>query len=100
MPRYAFRNHLILEYEIPKWDGDLGQTNFYVPLSAATVERKIALLRENFCTQRSKDWFDDETFRSVARLRGMECRAPSRFAEGFVLRKAHIGLSIAASALS
>ncbi len=96
----AFRNHLILEYEIPKWDGDLGQTNFYFPLSAGTVERKIALLRENFYTQRSKDWFDDETFRSVARLRGMECRAPSRFAEGFILRKAQIGLSTAIPAIS
>jgi LmbE family N-acetylglucosaminyl deacetylase len=84
----AFRNHLILEYEIPKWDGDLGQPNFYLPMRAETLERKIALLHRHFGTQRSKDWFDDETFRGLARLRGMECRAPERYAEGFTLRKA------------
>jgi LmbE family N-acetylglucosaminyl deacetylase len=83
----SFRDHLILEYEIPKWDGDTAQPNVYVPLTAAIMERKAALLDAHFGTQRSKDWFDGETFRSLARLRGMECRAPERYAEGFVLRK-------------
>lgn len=83
----AFRDHLVLEYEIPKWDGDLGRANLYVPLPAPVMERKLALLQAHFATQRSKDWFDAETFRGVARLRGMECRAPDRYAEGFVARK-------------
>jgi LmbE family N-acetylglucosaminyl deacetylase len=86
----AYRDHLILEYEIPKWDGDLGQPNMHMPVSAASMERKIQLLHEHFGTQRSKDWFDAETFRGLARLRGMECRAPERLAEGFVLRKARL----------
>lgn len=82
-----FRDHVILEYEIPKWDGDLGQPNLYMPVSAAHMERKISLLHEHFATQRSKDWFDADTFRGLARLRGMECRAPERFAEAFTVRK-------------
>ncbi|OHV81852.1 PIG-L deacetylase family protein [Ensifer sp. LCM 4579] len=86
----VFRDHLVLEYEIPKWDGDLGQPNAYSPLTAAVMERKIALLHEHFGTQRSKDWFDRETFAGLARLRGMECRAPEHFAEAFMLRKAKI----------
>jgi LmbE family N-acetylglucosaminyl deacetylase len=84
----SYRDHLILEYEIPKWDGDVAQPNVYVPLTAEIMERKCALLAAHFGTQRSKDWFDAETFRGLARLRGMECRAPERYAEGFVLRKA------------
>jgi LmbE family N-acetylglucosaminyl deacetylase len=83
-----FRDHLILEYEIPKWDGDLGQPNFYMPLSEAQMQRKTELLLAHFGSQRSKDWFDAETFRGLARLRGMECRAKDGFAEGFVVRKA------------
>lgn len=83
----VFRNHLILEYEIPKWDGDLGQPNFYVPVSEAAIEKKIELLQRNFATQNSKDWFDPETFTGLARLRGMECRAPERYAEAFTVRK-------------
>ncbi|WFP75885.1 PIG-L deacetylase family protein [Mesorhizobium sp. WSM4906] len=86
----VFRDHLVLEYEIPKWDGDLGQPNAYVPLAAKVLERKIELLHEHFGTQRSKDWFDRETFVGLARLRGMECRAPEHFAEAFTLRKANI----------
>lgn len=86
----VFRDHLVLEYEIPKWDGDIGQPNAYSPLTAEVMERKIALLRQHFGTQRSKDWFDRETFAGLARLRGMECRAPERFAEAFMLRKARI----------
>lgn len=87
----AFRNHLILEYEIPKWDGDLGQPNCYVALEAGILERKIELLLNHFGTQRSKDWFDRETFQGLARLRGVECRAPSGYAEAFSLRKVCLG---------
>jgi LmbE family N-acetylglucosaminyl deacetylase len=83
----TFRDHLILEYEIPKWDGDLGQPNFYVPLGAGAMARKVELLMRHFGTQRSKHWFDEETFRGLARLRAMECRAPERYAEAFYARK-------------
>lgn len=86
-----FRNHLILEYEVPKWDGDLDRPNAYMPLPTAMLERKVELLLDHFGSQRSKDWFDAETFRGLARLRGMECRAPERYAEAFVLRKAMLG---------
>jgi LmbE family N-acetylglucosaminyl deacetylase len=81
----TFRDHLILEYEIPKWDGDLGQPNMYVPLSEEVLARKVELLHKHFGTQRSKAWFDDETFRGLARLRGIECR--ERYAEAFYARK-------------
>lgn len=86
----TFRDHLILEYEVPKWDGDLGRPNLYCPMTAGVMERKISLLLAGFATQRSKDWFDPEVFRGLARLRGMECRAPERYAEGFYLRKASL----------
>jgi len=86
-----FRNHLILEYEIPKWDGDLGQPNTYVPATADVMNRKFQLLNDHFGTQRSKDWFDRETFHGLARLRGMECRAPELVAEAFYVRKIVIG---------
>jgi len=86
-----FRDHLILEYEIPKWDGDLDQPNVYMPLTSAVLERKIELLHAHFGTQRSKDWFDAETFTGLARLRGMESRSRERYAEAFVLRKATLG---------
>lgn len=80
----TFRNHCILEYEIPKWDGDMGQPNLYVPISAKALKRKIDLLITHFGSQRSKQWFDPDTFLGLARLRGMECRAPERYAEAFV----------------
>jgi LmbE family N-acetylglucosaminyl deacetylase len=83
----TFRDHQILEYEIPKWDGDIGQPNVYVPVSAAAIRHKIELLMAHFGSQRSKQWFDDETFRGLARIRGMECRAPERYAEAFFGRK-------------
>jgi LmbE family N-acetylglucosaminyl deacetylase len=83
----TFRDHFILEYEIPKWDGDLGQPNVFLPISASALERKINLLNAHFGSQRSKQWFDAETFRGLARLRGMECRAPERYAEAFFARK-------------
>lgn len=85
-----FRDHLILEYEIPKWDGDLGRPNAYMPLSKAVMDRKIDLLHTHFGTQRSKDWFDDETFRGLARIRGMECRAPEGYAEAFHMSKVRL----------
>ncbi|MBK8839709.1 MAG: PIG-L family deacetylase [Hyphomonadaceae bacterium] len=81
----AFRDSLILQYEIPKWDGDLGRPNLFVPLKADILDRKIALLQEHFGSQRSKDWFDAETFRGLARLRGVETRA--RYAEAFYANK-------------
>jgi LmbE family N-acetylglucosaminyl deacetylase len=84
----VFRDHLILEYEIPKWDGDLDRSNIYVPLTEEVMDRKIDLLLTHFGSQRSKDWFDVETFRGLARIRGMECRAPARYAEAFSVRKA------------
>ncbi len=83
----TFRDHCILEYEIPKWDGDMGQPNLYVPISASVLKRKIDLLITHFGSQRSKQWFDAETFLGLARLRGMECRAPERYAESFFGRK-------------
>jgi LmbE family N-acetylglucosaminyl deacetylase len=83
----TFRDHSILEYEIPKWDGDLGQPNCYMPVPAAALNRKIELLNTHFGSQRSKQWFDSETFLGLARLRGMECRAPERYAEAFFARK-------------
>jgi LmbE family N-acetylglucosaminyl deacetylase len=83
----TFRDHCILEYEIPKWDGDMGQPNLYVPISATAVKRKIDLLISHFGSQRSKQWFDAETFLGLARLRGIECRAPELYAEAFVGRK-------------
>jgi LmbE family N-acetylglucosaminyl deacetylase len=89
----SFRDHQILEYEIPKWDGDLGQPNLFVPLDAPFMERKVALLMAHFASQRSKDWFDPETYHGLARLRGMECRAPSGYAEAFVMRKARLALA-------
>ncbi|GLH79941.1 GlcNAc-PI de-N-acetylase [Bradyrhizobium sp. SSBR45G] len=87
----TFRDHLVLEYEIPKWDGDLGRPNVYMPVSEFVMKRKVALLMSHFGSQRSKQWFDPETFLGLARLRGMECRAPERYAEAFVVRKLSLG---------
>lgn len=86
-----FRDHLILEYEVPKWDGDLARPNMYMPLPALVLDHKIELLLAHFASQRSKDWFDAETFRGLARLRGMECRAAEHYAEGFVSHKVRLG---------
>ena len=83
----AFRDHAVLEYEIPKWDGDLGRPNVYVAMTEEVMCRKLDILERCFGTQRSKDWFDADTFRGLARIRGMECRAPERFAEAFTARK-------------
>src|SRR5262249_19909584 len=87
----AWRDHLILEYEIPKYEGDLGQPNVYVPLPAAIARRKAAHLVRHFASQRSKSWFDAENFLALMRVRGLECRARSGFAEAFTVRKAVLG---------
>jgi LmbE family N-acetylglucosaminyl deacetylase len=83
----TFRDHLILEYEIPKWDADLTPPNVYVPLDEATVGRKIRLLLEHFASQHDRHWFTDDLFRSLLRLRGMEANAESGYAEAFHCRK-------------
>lgn len=85
----AFRDSVILEYEVPKWDGDIGRPNLYQPIDEKVLSRKIDLLERHYGTQRSKDWFDGETFRGLARLRGVECRA--RYAEAFHARKLMLG---------
>jgi len=84
----TWRSHFVLEYEIPKYDGDFGSPGFFAPLTAATLERKIDLLLRSFPTQAGKSWFTPELFRSVARIRGMECVAPEGLAEAFYCRKA------------
>jgi LmbE family N-acetylglucosaminyl deacetylase len=87
----TFRDHLILEYEIPKYDGDLGSPSVFVPLSAAAVKRKIALLMRVFKTQHNKHWFTPNTFQGLMRIRGVECNAPSGYAEAFYSRKIVLG---------
>jgi LmbE family N-acetylglucosaminyl deacetylase len=88
----TFRNHCILEYEIPKYDGDLGIPNAYVPVSRTTREQKIDVLMECFPSQRAKPWFTRDTFQAIACLRGIECQAEEGFAEAFYSRKALLGL--------
>ena len=83
----TFRNHLILEYEIPKYDGDMGRPNLFVPLEAPHYENKIDYLFEAFVSQREKRWFGRETFLGLMRIRGMECNAASGYAEAFHCRK-------------
>jgi len=83
----TFRDHLILEYEIMKLDGDLGNPNAYVALDAPTVRKKVKLLHDCFGSQRDKRWFDEEAFRGLMRLRGLEAGAPSGYAEAFYARK-------------
>jgi LmbE family N-acetylglucosaminyl deacetylase len=83
----TFRNHLILEYEIPKYEGDLTTPSAYAGLTRAQVERKISILCSCYRTQRSKRWFSDETFRALMRLRGIESGSESGWAEGFHVRK-------------
>lgn len=83
----TFRNHFILEYEIPKYDGDLGQPSVFVPLETTTYQNKVRFIMDSFKTQHAKHWFQPETFLSLMRLRGMECNAPSGYAEAFYCRK-------------
>jgi LmbE family N-acetylglucosaminyl deacetylase len=89
----TFRNHLILEYEIPKFDGDLGAPNCFVPLKRSTCARKVRYLTSVFGTQRDKHWFSEETFMGLMRLRGMECRASDGYAEAFYARKVVLATS-------
>jgi len=81
----TFRNHLVLEYEVPKYDGDLGVPNLFIPLSDALAEEKVDRICRQFQTQTNKHWFGKETFLGLMRLRGMECCA--RYAEAFFVRK-------------
>jgi LmbE family N-acetylglucosaminyl deacetylase len=83
----TFRDHLILEYEILKYDGDLGTPNCYVHLDASICNRKIDRIHSYFGTQKKKPWFSDDAFYSILRLRGVESNAPSGYAEGFYGRK-------------
>jgi LmbE family N-acetylglucosaminyl deacetylase len=89
----VFRDQLYLAYEIPKWDGDLTRPSVYFPLTADIARRKVELLHKSFPSQRSRDWWDDEVFLGLARLRGMECRA--NYAESFSCLKftLHGGIS-------
>ncbi|MEN3613057.1 PIG-L deacetylase family protein [Plantactinospora sp. ZYX-F-223] len=84
----SFRDATVLYYEIPKWDGDLGRRNVYLPLTEERVRRKVELLHASYPSQKARDWWDDEVFLGLARLRGMECR--SRYAEAFRCEKAVI----------
>ena len=84
----TFRDHLILEYEIPKYDGDLGQPNFFVPLEEHVCSKKIETIQRCFQSQRQKQWFDDLTFMAIMRLRGVESNSPTRYAEAFYCQKA------------
>ncbi len=83
----SFRDHLVLEYEIPKYDGDIGNPNFFVHLDESIVQRKIQTLFDVFETQKSRAWFTEDTFQAILRLRGMESNAPSKYAEAFHCRK-------------
>jgi LmbE family N-acetylglucosaminyl deacetylase len=83
----TFRDHFILEYEIPKYDGDLGRPSIFVPLEKDVCEKKVSYLMDAFQSQHAKRWFQPDTFFSLMRLRGMECVAPSDYAEAFYCRK-------------
>ncbi|MGB8030149.1 MAG: PIG-L family deacetylase [Terracidiphilus sp.] len=83
----TFRDHLILEYEIPKYDGDIGQPSVFVPLEIEVCQRKVQYIMEAFQSQHEKRWFKPETFLSLMRLRGLECNAISGYAEAFYSRK-------------
>ncbi|CAM5396215.1 GlcNAc-PI de-N-acetylase [Streptomyces spiroverticillatus] len=87
----AFRDHLVLGYEIVKWDGDLGRMQAYQPLSTETAEQKVRLLQEHYPSQRHRPWYDREAFLGLARIRGIECHA--RYAEAFAVTKLtlHLG---------
>jgi hypothetical protein len=78
---------LVLEYEIPKYDGDMGQPSVFVPLEADVCQKKVRYILDTFQSQHTKRWFEESTFFSLMRLRGMECNAPSGYAEAFYCRK-------------
>ncbi len=83
----TFRDHLILEYEIAKYEGDLGQPNVFVPIDEPTCRRKIDTIVGSFTSERGKPWFTEDAFWSLLRIRGVECKSPSKFAEGLYCRK-------------
>jgi LmbE family N-acetylglucosaminyl deacetylase len=83
----TFRDHFILEYEIPKYDGDLGQPSVFLSLEEEVCQKKVRYIMDAFQSQRTKRWFQEDTFLSLMRLRGMECNAPSGYAEAFYARK-------------
>jgi LmbE family N-acetylglucosaminyl deacetylase len=83
----TFRDHVILEYEICKYDGDIGRPNLFMPLSREICERKVQYLLQCFETQKTKPWFTEDTFLSILRIRGLESNSPSRYAEAFYTRK-------------
>jgi LmbE family N-acetylglucosaminyl deacetylase len=83
----TFRNHMILEYEIPKYDGDLGRPNLFVPLEESICRRKVDTILDCYASQRGRGWFNEGTFMSLLRLRGVEAGVGDGFAEGFVARK-------------
>lgn len=89
----TFRNHFILEYEIPKYDGGLGTPNFFIPAEPEHCDAKVGYLLECFSSEANKHWFTRETFLALMRLRGVECNAPSGYAEAFYCRKAMLGIS-------
>jgi LmbE family N-acetylglucosaminyl deacetylase len=86
----TFRDHLILEYEIPKFDGDLGAPNVFLPLTRAEMKRKCDILIDCFPSQAERAWFTRDTFEAIARLRGIECNAPEGYAEAFYGRKLRV----------
>jgi LmbE family N-acetylglucosaminyl deacetylase len=88
----TFRDELVLEYEIPKFDGELGQPNVFVPIDEADRTRKAELVMTHHVTQRDKPWFTRETMDALMRLRGVECRSPSGYAEAFHGRKVRVTL--------
>jgi LmbE family N-acetylglucosaminyl deacetylase len=88
----TWRDHLVLEYEIPKFEGDLGRPNAFVPLEGSVARRKVDHLMRHFGTQRSKDWFRASTFEALMALRGIECRAADGMAEAFHARKVRISV--------
>lgn len=88
----TFRDHLILEYEIPKYDGDLGRPNLFIPVTTEQYETKVNNILDCFASQRDKPWFTRDTFMALMRLRGVECNSPSRYAEAFYCRKGVLGL--------
>ena len=90
----TYRNHLILEYEIPKYDGDFGSPNVFIPLAESTCRDKLNIIVDSFRSQSQKTWFSRDLFTAVMRLRGMEASSPSGYAEGFYCRKANLQLEV------
>ena len=87
----TFRDHLIFEYEIPKYDGDLGSPNYFVPIDEEVAENKVRTIMDCFRSQATKQWFDKETFFSLMRIRGLESASRTKYAEGFYVKKATLG---------